>query len=50
MNKQKKQKLIDNSVVITRGKGGEGVIKGKESVKHMVIEDHLTLGSRYTLQ
>ena len=28
-NKKKKQKLIDNSMVITRGKGEVGVVKGK---------------------
>ena len=46
-----KLKLIetDNSMVVTRGKGGGRTIKGK-GIKYMVMEDYLTLGGGNTMQ
>ena len=51
IRKTNKQKLTGtgNSIVLTRGKGGQGVIKVK-GVKYGVMEDHLPLGDGHTMQ
>lgn len=50
MNKQDKQKCIDtvDSLMVTRGNGGPGDRKKKES--NMVMEGDLALGSEHAMQ
>ena len=51
INEQDKQKLrdTDNSIVVTRGKGGKRRQKRVKGVKYMVTGD-FTLGVEYTMQ